>query len=969
MYKTVSVGIWFFVLLSIAAVPAAADLNDGLVAYFKLDETEGTVAADASGNGNDGTLLGAGLSWVEGRDAGALMYTGVDTDGRLEFPTTGMSTSAGSVAVWGYLSDPQPETDGRYFFGHTTQPQFNSRIQLYMQEGSTPSRLLDVGLGSSHTTRTNIVELPMEEWLHVAMTWDNGAYAVYVDGEEVANGTYGGLTALHPVANFGNDGSNAPYEAFGGMLDDARVYNRALTAAEVTTIFQMQPVSMFMAQEPDPADGATDVPVDSVLGWTASEFAMAHDVYFGTSFDDVNAAGRAHPMDVLVSQGQSGTSYDPTGAIDFGQTYYWRIDEVNGAPDNTIFKGQVWSFTAEPLGYPIADVVATTNADSAQGSGPDNLVNGSGLNEADQHSTEATDMWLATPVDEPTYVEFAFDKVHKLHELLVWNYNVQFEPVLGFGVKDVTIETSVDGTEWTILGDAQFARGTATATYAANTAVDLGGTAAQFVRVNINSGWGTLGQYGLSEVRFTYIPVQAREPEPADGAIDVDPATTLSWRAGREAVSHDVYLGTDPNALTLIGSVTDTTIAPDTIGFGTTYYWRIDEVSDAVWTGDVWSFTTLEYVLIDGFETYTDDIEAGEAIFDTWLDGWINETGSIVGYFDAPFAEQTIVNSGGQSMPLQYDNTESPFYSEAERIFDSPQDWTVNGADTLRLFVAGSAPAFVETADGTILMNGVGSDIWNNADEFRYVYKNLSGDGSMVARVDYLDGAPDIWVKGGIMVRQDTDAGAINTFVAMTGSGGGGATFQQRVAADGATVSQHTYDGNPFAAPYWIKLERTGNAFSAFISPDGVTWQQAGETATVAMSDPVLVGLALTSHNVDEATSAEFSNIAFTGNVTGNWQVAEVGAVQPTGNDVAPLYVALEDTSGNMGVVTHPNASIVGRSGWNEWQIPLSDFAGVNLGRVDTMFIGVGNPTNSTAGGSGIIYIDDIGYGKSASGQ
>ena len=111
-----------------AVAPAPGGINDGLVAFFKLDETEGTVAADASGNGNDGALLGAGLSWVEGRDAGALMYTGVDIDGRLEFSTAGMSINAGTFATWGYLSDPQPETDGRYFFGHTSQPQFSNRI-------------------------------------------------------------------------------------------------------------------------------------------------------------------------------------------------------------------------------------------------------------------------------------------------------------------------------------------------------------------------------------------------------------------------------------------------------------------------------------------------------------------------------------------------------------------------------------------------------------------------------------------------------------------------------------------------------------------------------------------------------------------------------------------------------------------------------------------------------------------------
>ena len=97
--------------------------------------------------------------------------------------------------------------------------------------------------------------------------------------------------------------------------------------------------------------------------------------------------------------------------------------------------------------------------------------------------------------------------------------------------------------------------------------------------------------------------------------------------------------------------------------------------------------------------------------------------------------------------------------------------------------------------------------------------------------------------------------------------------------------------------------------------------------------------------------------------------MAEIGATQPTGNDIAPLYVALEDTSGNVAVVTHRDASIVGRSGWNEWLIPYSDLAGVNLGRVAIIYIGVGDRDNPTADGTGLIFIDDIGYGHPAASE
>ena len=87
-------------------------------------------------------------------------------------------------------------------------------------------------------------------------------------------------------------------------------------------------------------------------------------------------------------------------------------------------------------------------------------------------------------------------------------------------------------------------------------------------------------------------------------------------------------------------------------------------------------------------------------IYDTWLDGWINETGSTVGYLEEPFAERTIVNSGAQSMPLQYDNATAPFYSEAERDLGG-MDIDTAGADTLRLFVYASSaePLYVALED------------------------------------------------------------------------------------------------------------------------------------------------------------------------------------------------------------------------------------------------------------------------------
>jgi hypothetical protein len=470
------------------------------------------------------------------------------------------------------------------------------------------------------------------------------------------------------------------------------------------------------AGAPSPADSAIDVPRDVVLGWGAGEFAATHDVYFGTIFDDVNTATRSNPKGVLVSQAQTASSYDPAGLLEFGQTYYWRIDEVNSAPDFTIFKGDIWTFTAEPFAYPIANIVATTNAISDLAAGIENTVNGSGLNAADQHSTVSGDMWLAKPGDEPIQIQYEFDRVYKLHEMLVWNYNVEFEIILGFGLKDVTVEYSTDGVEWTVLGDVEFAKAAARSTYVANTAVGFDGVAARYVRLTVNSAWGTMGQYGLSEVRFLYIPAQAREPKPADGATAVAVDSSLTWRAGREAVSHEVYFGTEPEALDIVATTGATSHAPGALNLATTYYWRVDEVNDAdaipMWEGGVWSFTTQEFIVVEDFESYTDDIEAGEAIFDTWLDGWVNNTGSTVGYLNSPFAEQTIVKSGKQSMPLFYDNAG---VSVAEAEYTLQGNWTTNGVRSLSLAFYGDAATtgqlYIKINNTKIVYDGGAADI------------------------------------------------------------------------------------------------------------------------------------------------------------------------------------------------------------------------------------------------------------------
>ncbi|HSV99624.1 MAG TPA: hypothetical protein VLI39_05590 [Sedimentisphaerales bacterium] len=492
---------------------------------------------------------------------------------------------------------------------------------------------------------------------------------------------------------------------------------------------------------------------------------------------------------------------------------------------------------------------------------------------------------------------------------------------------------------------------------------------AKFVRLTINSNWGSAAPTSLSEVRFFYVPVQAREPQPAVGASGVALDAELNWRPGREAQSHKVYFGVD-QAGVAAGSVAAQTVTehrytPASLNFGTKYFWKVDEVGDAgTYAGDVWSFTTQQYAAIDDFEGYTDD--EGSRIYEAWIDGVTDAAngGSTVGYMQAPFAEKTIKNSGGQSMPLSYDNSAAPFVSEAERVFDTAQNWTTNGAENLVVHFRGQVPGFAELADGKIIMSAIGNDIWNNADQFRYAYKTLNGDATIVARVESIANS-NAWAKGGVMIRQSTEPGSVHAFMPITPSGGNGASFQYRLTAAGASTNNDN-TGAVVAAPYWVKLERKGNAFTGFISPDGVAWTQLGTAVTVPMTGPVLIGLALCSHETAISTSAVFSNVQTTGNVTGSWQHAEIGIEQPVGNSLEGLYLSVKDSAGKTKVVQSANTAATATVTWQQWKIPLSEFtaAGVKMNAVKSIVIGVGNKAAPKAGGTGMVFIDDIGYGR-----
>jgi regulation of enolase protein 1 (concanavalin A-like superfamily) len=158
---------------------------------------------------------------------------------------------------------------------------------------------------------------------------------------------------------------------------------------------------------------------------------------------------------------------------------------------------------------------------------------------------------------------------------------------------------------------------------------------------------------------------------------------------------------------------------------------------------------------------------------------------------------------------------------------------------------------------------GGGTGIGGTSDQFRFAYTQLSGDGSITARVisNPLASPANNNAKAGVMIRNDLTAGSAQGFIGMTSGAVNGAVFQSRSSAGGST-STTNFTG--VWNPYWVRLTRSGSAFKAERSSDGVNWVQIGSTQTIGMNANAYVGLAVTSSDNSQLDIASFDNLAVT---------------------------------------------------------------------------------------------------------
>lgn len=652
------------------------------------------------------------------------------------------------------------------------------------------------------------------------------------------------------------------------------------------------------AHAPSPYDGALWRSTSLKASWTAGQGAASHKVYAGTDKDLV-AAGDPNVLLATIAE----PTFDATGLLEPATTYYWRIDEVDAA--GTVSAGDVWTFsTFDPAGGALAQYF-----DNKTLSGDPKVVT---------IVPEVNFNWpgAVVGVDSPDV------------NIPVDNFSCRWIAALNVPVtgKYRLYDASDDGARLFLNGQ-QIAgnwvdRGT---TEDASAELDLvAGERYVIVMEMYEAGGGASAflRWSGPDIPKEIIPQGALQlvtwatiPQPANGAEGTGDKPVMSWVAGFMAASQDVYLSTDKALVTKgdakarVAQQAEASFVPAALKWNTTYYWKVDEVAadGSIVAGDVWSFKVADYI---------------------------------------PVIDEAVT--------VAYDNTADPFITELAQEYAAPQDWTKNGVTSLQLQLKGNTPKF-SVSGGTVSLMGAGADIWNNADEFRYAYKTLDGDGSMIARVVDKGTGSNEWAKGGVMIRQSIAAGSTHAYMPLIATAGNGASFQRRLVADNGSSNFDSPTAIP--APYWVKIDRVGDSFTASISADANEWTPLGDPITIDMNEPVCIGLAVTSHAAGELRTFKFDGIATTGNVTGDWAVADIGVAQG-GNDPAPVYVALVDANGKTAAVNHPaNPNVVMAADWMDWKILTSSFSGVDMKKIQKVVVGVGD---GKAGGTGSIQVANV---------
>jgi hypothetical protein len=620
----------FFVLGLGLALTSVADADDpSLVGWWKLDETSGLTVADSSLFGNDGILTGG--EWTNGVIGGALKFEGTDSYVSVPSSSSLQLTNALTIAGWIKANSWDAANDvdpiARKGEGNPNNYQLavvDGRATFYLDGGEADD---DGFVGNT--------PLNTDQWYHIAATWDGAAVRIYVDGvvDNDPSDSRGDAigTDTRPFYLGGRSGT----DLLEGTLDDIRLYNRALSEAEIKSL-----AIRTKAWNPSPNDGILYEDTWVSLSWSPGDFALSHDVYFSDNYNDVNegveSAFQGNQPAVNFVVGFPGFPY-PDGLVP-GTTYYWRIDEVNDTEPNSPWKGYVWSFSIPPK-----TAYAPDPADGAE------LVD-----------TGVELSWTAGFGSKLHYVYFGdnFDEVDNAagglpHGPTTYSPGtLKMAKTYYWRVDEFDVVETYKGDVWSFTTE-----GAVRNPGPANGALDV----TQTPTLTWTPGFGASHEvyFGTDEASLELkgsgnLGSESFEP----GQLEWN--TKYYWRVNE---------ANNANA--------DSPWTGPLWSFTTANFLIIDDME---------SYNDIE-----------EGVEGSNRIYNAWVDGLVvpAKGGSQAGHFDPPFYEDTIVHSGNKSMPLYYDNAVGK--SEATLTLNSNRDWTVNGVTTLTIWFRGDSANAAES--------------------------------------------------------------------------------------------------------------------------------------------------------------------------------------------------------------------------------------------------------------------------------
>jgi hypothetical protein len=505
---------------------------------------------------------------------------------------------------------------------------------------------------------------------------------------------------------------------------------------------------------------------------------------------------------------------------------------------------------------------------------------------------------------------------------------------------------------------------------------------------------------------FTTAAWAAYAPSPPDGATFVDPDADLSWSADADVVAHDVYFGTDEQAVadgtgaTFQGRQEATTFDPGPLAPLATYYWRIDEVTAAglVRPGEVWSLTTVDYIVIDDFESYTN--EPGQRVFETWIDGTAttpvpgqpgNGTNAYVGHdiwspdsehYQGTIVETADVHGGDQAMPLYYNNDLPPYHSEAIRSWDTPQDWTVRAMNTLSLWFRGDTANSHEPFYVALEDDEGWSGVVRHPDPNALV--NTEWQQWQVRLTTFSFGPADPTAVRQLFVgigdRQDPQPGGegivyiddvrIMSCAPLVGPNEPNATviddFESYTNERGQRMFETWIDGCGWPDDPRFPWDGCTNAAVGhdIWSPDSPHYD-----GTIAETEIVHGGSQAMPLYYNNDAAPYYSETYRLWTTLQDWTARESDALSlwfrgDAANSAQVFYVAPRDENDYPWdpVVVHPDPNAVLTTEWQAWHIPLLTFErnGTDVSAIKRLCIGLHDRTKGEPGGTGLVYIDDI---------